>query len=123
MAKPDLRRVDENRLSIPNDFDVDVSLFANENVPVEQIAIDELRRMLELQQTVEAFEKASPESFATPPRITRVAVTPDFHKAQGIPVGTILETSGFIVPQAIGNDVNCGMRLHLTGLNLSLIHI
>jgi len=117
MAKPDLDRVNENRLTVPNQFDVDVSLFANVDVPVEQVAVDELRRMLEIQQTVEAFAKASPESFATPPRITRVAVTPDFHKAQGIPVGTILETSGFVVPQAIGNDVNCGMRLHLTGLD------
>ena len=117
MPKPNLRRVNENRLTIENAFDVDVSLFANENVPVEQIAIDELQRMLKLQQTVEAFAKASPESFSTPPRISRVAVTPDFHKAQGIPVGTILETSGFVVPQAIGNDVNCGMRLHLTGVS------
>ena len=116
MAKPKLTRVNENRLTIPNDFDVDVTLFANDQVPIEQIAVDELRRMLELQETVEAFAKASPESFSTPPRISRVAVTPDFHKAQGIPVGTVLETSGFVVPQAIGNDVNCGMRLHLTGL-------
>ena len=121
MARSNLHRVDENRLMVSNDFDVDVSLFANADVPIEQIAVDELRKMLELQQTVEAFAKASPESFAMSPRISRVAVTPDFHKAQGIPVGTILETSGFVVPQAIGNDVNCGMRLHLTGLQADQI--
>src|SRR5262249_54319458 len=44
-------------------------------------------------------------------------VTPDFHKARGVPVGTVLATRGFVVPQAIGNDINCGMRLHLTSLS------
>lgn len=117
MAKPDLQRVDLNRLTIPNPFEIDVSLFANETVPIEQAAIDELQRMLSVQKTVEQFAKTSPESFGTEPRISRVAVTPDFHKAQGIPVGTVLETVGFVVPQAIGNDVNCGMRMHLTGLD------
>lgn len=121
MARSELKRVDENRSTISNDFDVEVSLFANSDVPVEQIAIDELQQMLELQRTVESFAKVSPESFAVPPRVTRVAVTPDFHKAQGIPVGTILETNGFVVPQAIGNDVNCGMRLHLTDLQADQI--
>ncbi|WP_246173471.1 RtcB family protein [Limnoglobus roseus] len=45
-----------------------------------------------------------------------MAVTPDFHKARGIPVGTVLATRGYMVPQAIGNDINCGMRLHTTTL-------
>lgn len=57
MAKSNLHRVDENRLTVSNDFDVDVSLFANADVPVEQIAVDELQRMLELQQTVEALPR------------------------------------------------------------------
>ena len=112
----DLTRIDENKLELSNPFGVDVSLFANENVPIEQAAIDELREMLEIQATVEAFQKCSPESFSEVGQIQRVALTPDFHKARGIPVGTILETSGFVVPQAIGNDVNCGMRLHLTNI-------
>ena len=121
MTKYGLNRVNENQLTIANEYEIDVSLFANEDVPIEQIAVDELRRMLELHETIESFAKASPESFANTPRISRVAVTPDFHKAQGIPVGTILETSGFVVPQAIGNDVNCGMRLHLTGFDADQI--
>ena len=90
MTKYGLNRVNENQLTIANEYEIDVSLFANEDVPIEQIAVDELRRMLELHETIESFAKASPESFANTPRISRVAVTPDFHKAQGIPVGTIL---------------------------------
>ncbi|HYH44258.1 MAG TPA: RtcB family protein, partial [Thermoanaerobaculia bacterium] len=60
--------------------------------------------------------RAAPDSFDEAPAIAQVAVTPDFHKARGIPVGTVLATRGFVVPQAIGNDINCGMRLHVTSL-------
>jgi tRNA-splicing ligase RtcB len=72
--------------------------------------------ILRLQTTVEQFAAASPGSFDEPPRLERVAITPEFHKARGIPVGTVLATQGFVMPQAIGNDINCGMRLHLTSL-------
>lgn len=113
----DLDRVDSTRLRYPNTYDIDVSVFANEEVPIERAAIEELDQMLGLQGTVETFAKASPESFQEPPRIERVALTPDFHKARGIPVGTVLQTSGFVVPQAIGNDINCGMRLHVTNVD------
>jgi tRNA-splicing ligase RtcB len=61
--------------------------------------------------------KADPDMFETPPEVLQVAITPDFHKARGIPVGTVIATKGFSIPQAIGNDVNCGMRLHLTNLS------
>ena len=85
-------------------------------MPVEKAAVDELLTMLQLRETVERDGGASPESFDGDPAIERVAVTPDFHKAAGIPVGTVLATRGFVVPQAIGNDINCGMRLHVTYL-------
>ncbi|MGG3839088.1 RtcB family protein [Paenibacillus thiaminolyticus] len=49
--------------------------------------------------------------------VLEVAITPDFHKGSGIPVGTTLFTRGFVLPQAIGNDINCGMRLYVTDLN------
>lgn len=113
---PRLTRVDATRMRIDNPHGIDALLFANEEVPVEPAAVTELLEMLDLQETVERFARASPGSFAEAPRIRRVAVTPDFHKARGIPVGTVLATRGFAVPQSIGNDVNCGMRLHLTSL-------
>ena len=111
-----LTRLDTSRICINNPYGIDAVLFANDQVPVEPWAETELLDMLDLQQTVERVADASPDSFDQPPIIKQVAVTPDFHKAHGIPVGTVLATQGFIVPQAIGNDVNCGMRLHLTSL-------
>lgn len=116
MKDPRLARLDENRVRIDNPYGIDAVLFANEQVPVETAAVDELVRMLDLARTAERFAEASPESFETEPAVTQVAVTPDFHKARGIPVGTVLATRGFLVPQSIGNDINCGMRLHLTSL-------
>jgi tRNA-splicing ligase RtcB len=111
-----LHRIDETRLRVVNDLGVDATLFATAEVPVESAAVTELLDMLQLQRTAERVAEQSPGSFATAPAIDRVAVTPDFHKAAGVPVGTVLATRGFVVPQAIGNDINCGMRLHVTSL-------
>jgi len=47
-------------------------------------------------------------------RLERVVLTPDFHRGAGIPVGTVAEARGFVIPQAVGNDVCCGMRLLVT---------
>ena len=113
---PRLSRLDPNRVRIDNPYGIDAVLFANASVPVETAAVDELVRMLDVSRTVERFAEASPDSFEVDPAVTQVAVTPDFHKARGIPVGTVLATRGFVVPQSIGNDINCGMRLHLTSL-------
>jgi tRNA-splicing ligase RtcB (3'-phosphate/5'-hydroxy nucleic acid ligase) len=114
-------RLDAHRVRIENPYGIPVNLFAGEDVPVENKAVSELLELLELSQTVERFAEADPEAFDITPSLERVAITPDFHKAQGIPVGTVLQTRGFVVPQAIGSDVNCGMRLHLTSLNAQAV--
>ncbi len=113
---PRLTRLDENRVRVNNPHNVDTTLFANEQVPVESAAVTELIELLALQDNVRQVAEAAPDSFDQIPEIVRVAVTPDFHKARGIPVGTVLATRGFVVPQAIGSDINCGMRLHTTTL-------
>ena len=112
-----LTRLDANRVKIENSHGIDAVLYANEQVPVETAAVTELLAFLDLQKTIEEVARTSPDSFDEAPEITQVAVTPDFHKARGIPVGTVIETRGFVVPQAIGNDINCGMRLHITSLH------
>lgn len=113
---PRLTRLDDTRVRVHNPHGVEATLFANEQVPVELAAVTELVELLALQDTVQRVAEVAPDSFDRDPGIVRVAVTPDFHKARGIPVGTVLATRGFVVPQAIGNDINCGMRLHTTTL-------
>src|SRR4051812_20647348 len=109
---PRLVRVDSTRLKVANPQGGDATLFANDQVPVESGAVDELVGMVALRDTVERLAENDPKFFESPPELKKVAVTPDFHKGVGIPIGTVMATSGFVVPQAIGNDINCGMRLH-----------
>ena len=47
----------------------------------------------------------------------RACATPDFHPGAIAPVGSIVATDGdFVIPAAVGTDINCGMRLLTTGL-------
>jgi tRNA-splicing ligase RtcB len=43
------------------------------------------------------------------PGVTRVAVTPDCHVGYGVPIGTVVETQGVLLPTAAGYDIGCGM--------------
>ncbi|XXF78236.1 RtcB family protein [Myxococcaceae bacterium GXIMD 01537] len=43
------------------------------------------------------------------PGVTRVAVTPDCHLGYGVPIGTVVETDGVLLPTAAGYDIGCGM--------------
>ena len=117
MNDPRLKRLDDHRLSVHNDFEIPVTLFAGEDVPVESAAVDELESVLSLSETATSLAAHAPSLFDADPHVDRVAITPDFHKGAGIPIGTVLRSTGFAVPAAIGNDINCGMRLHVTGLD------
>ncbi len=113
-----MKRISSFESVIDNPYDIPVRLFANEQVKVENSAVDELLRFLQLQQTLEQIQQADPDFFgSTDVGIGQVAITPDFHKGSGIPIGTTLTTKGFILPQAIGKDINCGMRLYVTDLS------
>lgn len=108
-------RIDDHSLDLKNRFGIPVKLFANPDVKIERVAVDELNGFLELQETVDRLQEVDRDFFAdADPGITQVAVTPDFHKGAGIPIGTVTRTKGFIAPQAIGKDINCGMRLMVT---------
>lgn len=107
----DAVRLDPNRLSIPGE--VPAVVFANERVHVGKEAIDELRSLLGLREAARRAWRAAPALFSGEPEVERVALSPDFHKGAGVPIGTSLLTRGFCVPQAVGNDINCGVRLHV----------
>lgn len=112
-----LERLDDVRIRIRNPQNVEAMLFADKEVPIESSAVDELESLLELDETLQRLNRLSPGFIAADARLERVAVTPDFHKGAGVPVGTVMATRGFVVPAAIGNDINCGMRLHATSLS------
>lgn len=115
-----VERLDDNRVSIHNPQKIPVTLFARRDVQIEAAGLRELSAMLSLQDTLEIIARAErsgvihPFWGETPGRIERVVLTPDFHKGSGIPIGTVLDTRGFVLPRAVGNDVCCGMRLIAT---------
>ncbi len=111
-----LIREDNIRVRLENTCGVEATLFARPEVPIQDAAVAELGSLLETQRTVERLAEMDQGFFGDErAQLVRVAVTPDFHKGSGIPIGTVIATRGFVIPQAIGNDVNCGMRLHTTG--------
>jgi tRNA-splicing ligase RtcB len=71
---PRLLRVDPTRLKVKNDHGIDTTVFANDQVPVESGAVDELVGMLALRDTVERLATGDPHFFSSAPELTKVAV-------------------------------------------------
>lgn len=121
------RRVDATRISIDNPWGVPITLFANAEIKVDAEAIEELLGFVSLQETFDGLaehERAGrirPFWGETPGRLASVVATPDFHRGSGIPIGTVADARGFVIPRAVGKDVCCGMRLLVTDLTQSEI--
>ena len=51
------------------------------------------------------------------PAVHCACAMPDFHPGELAPVGSVVATEAdFVIPQSIGTDINCGMRLVAIGL-------
>lgn len=111
-----LKRTNPNLLEPSDPLSFPVRVFANDQVPIDRKAIQELEEALQLSGTIEQLNAKHPEWFDQTPEISEVILTPDFHKGSGIPIGTVMRTKGFLVPQGPGKDVNCGMCLYRTDL-------
>lgn len=110
-----LTRQDATTSTVHNPHGVDISLFANADVAIEREALDQVLELVSLASTLEELHER--RFFGdVHAAIERVVLTPDLHRGSGIPVGTVLDARGFVIPRAIGNDVCCGMRLLATDL-------
>lgn len=115
-----VRRVDGVSATIENFQGIPCTLLAREDVVVEAGAIEQLLEFLSLQETLDELwrrERAgsiAPFFGEEPGRLAQVVLTPDFHRGAIIPVGTVADAHGFVIPAAVGNDVGCGMRLIVT---------
>jgi len=99
------------------DRNCEIDCYLPEGSGPDKNASEELRQMTALEETLERL-RAVPDFFqGGKPRIEKIVLTPDFHKGAGIPIGTVMMTKGFAVPQAMGNDINCGMRFYTTDLS------
>lgn len=99
-----------------SDRKTDVSLFLPDGTRPEKKAMEELKSLWELEETIEKLSDVQGFFAGQDVGLEKIILTPDFHKGAGIPIGTVMQTKGFIVPQAMGNDINCGMRVYTTDL-------
>jgi tRNA-splicing ligase RtcB len=51
-------------------------------------------------------------------RVCHACATPDIHPGTLVPVGAVVASADLVIPQAIGTDINCGMRLHVSDLDV-----
>lgn len=111
-----LERIDPFTVRVDGPEDLPITLLATDEVAVDRASVDQLLRFAQLQETV---REVGETGYFGPVegRLERLVVTPDFHKGgSGIPVGTVVQTRGMVIPQAVGNDICCGMRLMTTDL-------
>ena len=117
-----IKRIQSYQLQVENAHSVDTTLYANEDVSIEQDAFAQLSNFLAIKESLkqiwnaEQASEISPFWGSEPGELERVVLTPDFHRGGGIPIGTVASTKGFVMPQAVGNDICCGMRLLRTDL-------
>jgi tRNA-splicing ligase RtcB len=107
----DLIRISDNEWEIPPSFRHDmrgpVRIFSTRTL-LEQIIGDK-----SLEQAVNAS--------TLPGLVGAVVVMPDMHQGYGFPIGGVAATKfprGVISPGAIGYDINCGVRLLASSINL-----
>ncbi len=98
------------------DRDIVISCYLPDGVLPDKNAVEELHQMAGLEETLKRLEAVQFFAKEAMPGIEKIILTPDFHKGSGIPIGTVMMTKGFVVPQAMGNDINCGMRFYTTDL-------
>ena len=94
-----------------------ISCYLPEGSAPDKNAMAELHQMTALEETLERLTAVPGFFQGDGQRIEKIILTPDFHKGAGIPIGTVMMTKGFAVPQAMGNDINCGMRFYTTDLS------
>lgn len=101
-----VERTSHNIISISGEGEIPVEILLPENFEVEKEALKQLIDFAHFKS-----HKGN--------KMKCACATPDFHKGSTIPVGSVVVTpETMVIPSAIGTDINCGMRLHKTGLNL-----
>ena len=100
----DIKRISDVEWEIPKSFRADM------HVPVRIFATRELLEAIAGDRSLEQAVNAA----TLPGLVGQVVVMPDMHQGYGFPIGGVAATrypDGVISPGAIGYDINCGVRL------------
>ncbi|MBM3151345.1 MAG: RtcB family protein [Chloroflexi bacterium] len=107
----DLTHISDTEWEIPQSFRPDM------RVPVRIFAT---RELLEQVMQDKSLEQAV-NSATLPGLVGRALVMPDMHQGYGFPIGGVAATvfpQGVVSPGGIGYDINCGVRLLASGVEL-----
>ena len=110
----DLVRINEYEWEIPIGFRQDM------RVPVHIFAT---QRLLEKVMDDKSLEQAV-NATTLPGLVGKVYVMPDMHQGYGFPIGGVAATElpdGVISPGAIGYDINCGVRLLASTIDIDAV--
>lgn len=102
-----IERISRNVINISGSQDeIPVNILLPEDFELEKEAVNQL---MSFANTITGSGR----------KMKCACATPDFHKGSSIPVGSVvISDEDIVIPSAIGTDINCGMRLHHTGLTL-----
>jgi tRNA-splicing ligase RtcB len=109
MLIQDLTKISDFEWEIPKNFRSDML------VPVRIFATRELLEQIIGDKSLEQAVNAT----TLPGLVGNVVVMPDMHQGYGFPIGGVAATEyphGVISPGAIGYDINCGVRLLVSGV-------
>lgn len=102
-----INRESANVLSIQsvNENNLESKILLPEHFAIEEKAVQQLMNFAKIQHPDGGHVKCS-------------CATPDFHTGKEVPIGSVVVTThDMVIPQAIGTDINCGMRLHKLDLD------
>ncbi|HEX7542334.1 MAG TPA: RtcB family protein, partial [Anaerolineales bacterium] len=107
----DLTRISDYEWEIPQSFRGDM------RGPVRIFSTRELLKQILGDKSLEQAVNAS----TLPGLVGAVVVMPDMHQGYGFPIGGVAATQfprGVVSPGAIGYDINCGVRLLASSIEL-----
>jgi tRNA-splicing ligase RtcB len=110
----DLKKISDYEWEIPQTFRQDM------RVPVRLFAT---RRILEAATGDKSLDQAV-NAATLPGLVGQVLVMPDVHQGYGFPIGGVAATKlpdGVISPGGIGYDINCGIRMLSSNLELETV--
>jgi tRNA-splicing ligase RtcB len=79
---------------------VEAEAYVAEGMDVEQEALEQLRNSAML------------------PSVVKAVAMPDIHVGYGVPIGAVVATTDVVSPAAVGYDINCGMRIVTTPMDV-----
>src|SRR3989304_5529267 len=101
----------ENLIKISDyEWEIPTHIRADMRVPVRLFATRELLEQIMGDKSIDQAINAA----TLPGLVGHVVVMPDMHQGYGFPIGGVAATrypDGVISPGAIGYDINCGVRL------------